>query len=420
LDEPHFRVGQSMRLYLTLAWRNVWRNRRRTVIVMLAMGLGLGLLIFYDGFIEGAGQAIFGNAVRLQGGNILIHAPGYREKHQRLPMLPLTDADAAVKAALAQPNVTSASRRINTGGIASNREGTFSVSITGIEPERESSTSLISQHIVDGRFLRGDDRDSVLIGQGLAEEMHVGVGDRITLTGQGTHEQMRRRTMIVVGIYSIGLTAVEKQTLYISLAEAQGLFRLRNQATEVIVVLERVGQEARIVSALRATLPEYEVDSWEVYNPEIQQTLELDKTFMDVFGLIMLFIAGIGILNILLMAVYERTREIGLLGALGLRPRQIMLVFLSEGVMLGMLGAFLGMGIGSVFIGMLAKYGMDYTQFAEMSEVTALIGQRAYATFAPGLMARRGIMVFITAALAAWYPAREASKREPAEALHHV
>ena len=178
-----------MKLYLTLAWRNVWRNRRRTLIVMLAMGLGLGLLIFYDGFIEGAAQAIFGNAVRLQGGNIQIHAPGYREKYQRMPLLPLANADMVIQSALAQPGVSSASRRINTGGIASNHEGTFSISITGIEPEMEASYSLIADNISAGRFLRGDDLDSVLIGKGLAEEMDVGVGDSPTTlisTDQGS------------------------------------------------------------------------------------------------------------------------------------------------------------------------------------------------------------------------------------------
>ena len=409
-----------MKLYLVLAWRNVWRNRRRTLIVMLAMGLGLGLLIFYDGFIEGAGQAIFGNAVRLQGGNIQIHAPGYREKYQRMPLLPLTNADEVIQSALAQPGVTSASKRINTGGMTANREGSFSISITGIEPEVEASYSLIAENISAGRFLRDDDLDYVLIGKGLAEEMSVNVGDRITVTGRGAHEQMRRRTMTVVGIYSIGLIAIEKQTVYISLKEAQGLFHLRDQATEVIVALENMGEEEKILPVLQAALPEYEVDSWVVYNPEIKQTMDLVKSFMEIFGVIMLFIAGIGILNILLMAVFERTREIGLLGAMGLRPRQIMLLFLSEGIMLGMLGALSGLCVGLVMIALFAKYGLDYSQFAEMTEVTALMGQRAYATLAPEMMVRRAIMVFITAVLAAWYPAREASKREPAEALHHV
>ncbi|MBI3162804.1 MAG: ABC transporter permease [Chloroflexi bacterium] len=409
-----------MKLYLTLAWRNVWRNRRRTLIVMLAMGLGLGLLIFYDGFIEGAGQAIFGNAVRLQGGNIQIHAPGYRKKYQRMPLLPMANADEVIQTALAQPGVISASRRINTGGMASNREGQFSISITGIEPDVEGSYGLIAENISAGRFLRYDDLDYVLIGEGLAEEMNVWVGDRIIITGRGAHEQMRRRTMTIVGVYSIGLTVIEKQTVYISLKEAQGLFHLRDQSTEVIVALGKVGMEDALAPILQAALPEYEVDSWVVYNPEIKQTMDLDKAFMEIFGIIMLFIAGIGILNILLMSVFERTREIGLLGALGVRPRQIMLLFFSEGVILGMLGAIAGMIVGLLMIAYFATYGMDYSQFAEMTEVTALIGQRAYATLAPSMMIRRAIMVFIMAVLAAWYPARVASRREPAEALHHV
>ena len=140
-----------------LAWRNMWRNWRRTAIALVAIVLGLILLLFMDGLIQGSDQAIFGNAVRLYGGNVQIHAPGFREKANRLPLLPLDDADAVVDAARAQPQVRYAAQRINTGGMISSREGAYSVAITGIDPDVEALHSIQAENVVAGRFLLAED-----------------------------------------------------------------------------------------------------------------------------------------------------------------------------------------------------------------------------------------------------------------------
>ena len=127
----------QLQLYIRLAWRNVWRHRRRTIIVLLAIGLTMMMMMFYDGLIAGFDQAIYGNAVRVLGGNITVHATGYGAKPGQKPLLPLAADAAIIQAIAAQPNVLSASRRIETGGLASNRKGAFPISITGIEPEQE-------------------------------------------------------------------------------------------------------------------------------------------------------------------------------------------------------------------------------------------------------------------------------------------
>src|SRR5574342_778975 len=148
-----------MTLYLRLAWRNIWRHRRRTINIILAMSLSLGLMMWYDGLIDGFNEAIYGNAIRVLGGNIQIHAAGYREKIDSNPLIPLPDDDAALAAARAQPQVISATRRITTGGLLTNREGAFPVSIIGIEPEAEAPVSLIAEHIAEGRWLNEEDLD---------------------------------------------------------------------------------------------------------------------------------------------------------------------------------------------------------------------------------------------------------------------
>jgi ABC-type lipoprotein release transport system permease subunit len=410
-----------MLLYLRLAWRNVWRHRRRTLIIVLAMSLGLALMMFYDGLVGGFNQAIYGNAIKVLGGNIQVHAAGYRAAADQTPLLPLPDGEAVVKAALANPQVEAATQRINTGGLVSSREGAFAVSIIGIQPEQELPVNLAAQHVIAGRYLKTDDADVVFIGKGLADAMEVTVGDRITLVGRSTHQQMRQRTMTVVGIYDLGMPDIEKRTVYISLSEAQALYNMTlHSSTEVAIVLKQLGKEPAVIAALKPALPGYEIDSWETNFPELQSALGTKGGVMNIFSVIILGIAGIGILNLLLMAVYERTREIGLLGALGLRPRQISLLFILEGTMIGLVGVAAGIVLGLFINGVLKQVGLDYSAFSSVTSYMALAGGRIYPQWGVDKLPWRALTVAVISALAALIPAHEAAQREPAEALHYV
>ena len=406
---------------IKLAWRNMWRNWRRTVIAMVAIVLGLILLILMDGFIKGSDEAIYGNAVRLYGGNLQIHATGFRAKANRLPLLPVEDADQVVQIAMAHPEVMLASRRINTGGMINNRGESYPVTITGIEPSVEAPISLIAENITVGRFLQDDDEDMIVIGKGLADALEVGEGDRITLTGKRKNESMRQRTMTVAGVFDLGLREAEKGMVFISLTEAQSLFNLRDQETEVTISTYAVGNENVVIGDLQADLQDYEVDSWETLKPEIRQTMDVKSQFTTIFGLIVVMIACIGILNLMLMAVYERTREMGVLAALGMKGRQIMGLFLLEGAMIGVIGAAAGCILGwLVLLAINQAGGIDLSVAAEMGEITALMGDHIYASTNLLDILRFGFMVAFMAALASLIPAWQASRKEPAETLHHV
>jgi putative ABC transport system permease protein len=409
-----------MALYLRLAWRNMWRHRRRTIIIVAAMGFGLSLMMMYDGLVDGFNQAIYGNAIKVLGGNIQVHAEGYGNSPGQKPLLALPDDAEVLEGVRAQPGVVVAARRINTGGLASSREGAFAVGITAIEPEIEQAVNLVAQNVVSGRPLAADDGDSILIGRGLAEAMGVDVGDRITLTGRATHDQMRRRTMTVVGIYDLGIPDIEKLTVYLSLAEAQTLYDLPGQSTEVAVFLDRIGGEDQLVTQLQASLPGYEIQSFEDSYPELQYAIASKGQVMDIFSVIILGIAGIGILNLLLMAVYERTREIGVLGALGLKPRQISLLFILEGTLIGLVGVAVGILLGLAFNGMMRSVGLDFTAFSGMASYTALITDKIYPSWGVGRLLSRALTVAVIASLAAVIPAHEAAQRDPADALHYV
>jgi putative ABC transport system permease protein len=409
-----------MAVLLKIAWRNVWRQRRRTFLIAGAMGVIMALLVLFDGVIVGFEQAIYGNAIQLMGGNIQVHALGYSEEASRTPLLPLPNPDVVIQAAESNPNVVSATERLNTGGMVTNREGAFAVTIVGMQTEKEAKISPIAKNIKAGRFLTANDGDMVVIGQGLATAMDIGVGDHITMVGNVKHEQTRQRTMEVVGIYDVGVPTVEKNTVYVSLGEAQTLFDMNGQVTEVVVSLKQIGQEAGVVSYINAKAPGYEVETWETSIPDLKSTMDMKTAVMNVFGIILLGVVAIGILNLLMMAVFERTREIGILGALGLKPRQITGMFLMEGTMIGVMGAVLGIILGLTFSGIFNIYGIDYTQFADLTEYTALISGKIYTQILPLKILQRALTVAIIAALASISPARQASRREPAEALHYV
>ena len=409
-----------MSLYLRLAWRNVWRQRRRTFLIAGAMGVIMALLVSYDGLLLGMDQSLYGSSIKMMSGNIQVHAAGFKDEVGSNPLLSLADPDGIVRAAEAHPEVAEATKRIVTSGMLTSREGAFSVTMVGLEPEKEAKSGIVAQNISAGRYLTPDDGDMILIGQALASVMEVEVGDRVTMVGNSTHEQTRQRSMTIVGIYDVGVDALEKGSIYMSLGEAQQLFGLEGQVTEVVVNLHQLGQEAGVVDMLNASQPGYEVETWDALSPELRQAVDMEKSMMVIFGFIMLGIAAIGIFNLLMMAVFERTREIGVLGAMGLKPRQITSLFLLEGILIGLAGAIVGAILGTAIVGLLSYYGIDYSAYVDMADFIALLDGRLYAVQVPLKVLQHGLTVIIIAALAAISPARQAAQREPAEALHYV
>jgi ABC-type lipoprotein release transport system permease subunit len=231
--------------------------------------------------------------------------------------------------------------------------------------------------------------------------------------------------MTIVGIYDLGIAELEKRMVYVSLLEAQTLFDLRDQATEIGVYLEEVGQEPPVVERLQTALPGYEVDAWDTLDPTTRELMAIEDQVMGVFGLVILSIAGIGILNLMLMAVFERTREIGILGAMGLKRWETMVLFLLEGVLIGLLGALVGCLLGGAIAAYFGRVGLDLmslygSDLSDISEFMGLLGGRLYFQIGIDVFVQRALTVAIIAALASLYPAWQASRREPAEALHYV
>ena len=409
-----------MRLYLRLAWRNIWRHKRRTIIIVVALAMCMWLMMFYDGLLAGFTDAIYGNAVKILGGNIQVHEAGYSENSYSNPIMPLTNDQQIAEYALTLPNVVGASRRIETDGLATSREGSFGVSIIGIEPELEAPLSVLSKNVVSGKYLHSDDGDLVFIGKGLADELDVQEGEKFTLIGRDAHNQMRKRTMTVGGIYDVNMPELEKWIVYMSLQEAQQLYDLNGKSTMVMVTLANIGKEKPVIAGITGQFPGTDIGSWQTKYPELTSAITTKSGAMNVFSFVIILIAGIGILNMLLMAVYERTREIGFLGAMGIRPSGINLLFLLEGALIGLVGIAAGILFGLLFNFLFRQVGMDFSQFSNVTTYAALISGRVYPSLGLEKIVGRVLVMLLVSIGAAFYPAWEASHREPAESLHYV
>ena len=274
----------------------------------------------------------------------------------------------------------------------------------------------------NGRFLTKEDGDAIVIGKSLAELLEVGVGDRVMVVGRRLNESMRQRPMTVVGIYSLGMADAERGTVFINLPVAQTLYNLREQETEVVVSLEKIGKEEEMIADLQAQLPDYEVDSWDTLSPEIRQTMQSKSAATSILGMLVVLIASIGILNLMLMAVYERTREMGVLAALGMKGRQISTLFLLEGTFIGLFSAVMGVIAGVLLVTAVAQTGIGLGDLTAQggADVFVLMGERMYPALSWPTTIGYAVLVTIISAVASFFPAWQASRKEPADALHHI
>jgi ABC-type lipoprotein release transport system permease subunit len=280
--------------------------------------------------------------------------------------------------------------------------------------------SIQAESITQGRFLLTADRDAIVIGKGMADALQVRVGDTVNLVGRRKDEAMRQHTMTVVGIYNLGMPEIEKASVYMAIADAQTLYNLRGQATEAVIFLQKVGGEDSLMGTLQGDLPSYEVDTWQTLRPEIRQVLDTKLAVTNFFGIVVLMIAAIGIFNLMTMAVFERTREMGVLAALGMKGGQIMGLFLLEGAFIGVVGGALGCALGGLLTWSVGQVGIGFAGVSGMGEVGALMGDRIYPALSLSTLISRGVLVVLITSLASLYPAWQASRKEPAIALHHV
>jgi ABC-type lipoprotein release transport system permease subunit len=397
-----------------MAFRDLGRNRRRTFFSMLALAMGLALLITMASFINGEMNNAMDTTIRLQSGHLQLRAQNYDERKTSLKWEDLIEDPAQVVGQIStlEP-VVAASPRLFASGIVASRNQSAGVQIIGIDPNSVTNDPY-REGLVSGEFLTPDDREGLLVGRPLAEKMGLEAGDQINLTANTSNGDVSEQLFTIRGIYSTETRAFDTAIVFLPLQKAQAITGTENHASTIFVLLKDKDQTDAVINALQSS--KYKILSWTKMNEVIIQTENMANSYMVLFYLIVLGVTATVIINTLIMAVFERTREIGILSAIGMRGRRIMAMFLAESSLLAVGGILLGLVLGLLVVGYLERNGF-YVGNMAVGGGGFLIRDTVYAKFSLDDTITLSIMAFVITLLAGLYPARLAARMEPVEAL---
>jgi ABC-type lipoprotein release transport system permease subunit len=396
-----------------MAFRDLGRNRRRSFFSSLALALGLALLLLMAAFIHGEMSSAVNATIRLQSGHLQVRSKTYDESKNSLKWEDLVenpDQVAAQIAALAPVQV--ATPRLFASGIISVRNESAGVQIFGIDPA-SAANAPYRAGMVSGQFLTADDRQGVLIGQTLADKLGLKVGDPINLSVNTSNGDIAQQLFTVRGIYTTQTSGFDSATVFMPLAKAQTITQAENHASTIFILLKDAAQTDAVAAALQSS--QYQVLTWMKMDELILQTEDLANSYMVIFYLIVLGVTATVIVNTLIMAVFERTREIGILSAIGMKSRRIMAMFLAESSLLAVGGILMGLALGLLVVAYFTRYGF---YIGNMGITGILIGNTIYTDLTLKDAINLTLIAFIITLLAGLYPAVLAARMEPVDALH--
>ena len=396
-----------------MAFRDLGRNRRRTFFSALALGVGLALLLFMAGVLEWELQSSTDTTIKLVSGHLQVRASSYIEEKTSLKWQDLIENPESIAAKIATLSpVQVATPRLYATGIVSTGDETMGVRIIGIDPPSVANAPF-RDGLVSGAFLTADDREGILVGKTLADKLGLNTGDKTSLLINTSNGSVDQQAFIIRGIYSTNTPGYDQSTVFMPLAKAQAITQAGDHASAIFILLKDRQQTSAVVAAMPSN--SYTVKTFEQMNPLLVELDQYGNSFMIVLYLIVLGITATVIVNTLIMAVFERTREIGILSAIGMKGGRIMAMFFAESSLLALGGIALGLVLGVPLVNFVGKVGIP---IGDLGLTGFLIGDRLYTHLGINNTITLSITALIVTLLAALYPALLAARMEPVEALH--
>lgn len=400
---------------LKYGWRNLWRNTRRTCITLAAVSLSTAILIASYGLMDGLMQHAVSNATNLVVGEVQVHAQGYLADHSIYRAL--NEPDLILRSAK-QKNVAAAPRRYGYGLVA---VGTKSAGARfwGVEPALERTTFDLAQHLEEGRFLSETTQRGVVLGQKLARSLQAQIGSEIVVVVQAADGSLGNDLYTVTGILKAAGDSIDRNAALIRAADFVELFVSGERIHEVALNSRGMVSLERLTALLSTAAPEEEVKSWRQLMPEVSDMVNLFDAFIWIFGLIFLLAAGMGVMNTMLMATYERIREFGILKAIGATPWRIIRDVAAEALVLATLGTVLGTILGLAGSYYLQEVGLDLSIFAGTYSVGGVAFDPIWrATISAKMVFIPVVLMLIISLVASLYPAALAARLDPVRAIH--
>ncbi|MCG8606698.1 FtsX-like permease family protein, partial [bacterium] len=346
-----------MTKFLSLAWRNIWRNKRRTMITVSAIAFAILMVAITRSLQYGTYDIMESLAVRLYNGEVQMHEKGFHEE-QSLNLSLHEDTENWQKLIDAHPKLTIYSRRITSFGLVSSDSASAGALVVGIEPLSEQAITMFSRLVKKGEMLGAEDDHRVLIGSSLARNLQVDVGDSVAVLTQGYRNQLGADLYRVWGIVTVGHAELDRGIMIMPLHNAQELFSLQGRVTQVVFGMSdfRKAQEASKALAAGISNRDLEILSWEEMMPELKQIIVIDNVSGAIYLAFILIVVGMEILNATMMSVIERTHEFGILQSMGMKPRQITGLIFAESVLKILVALSVGFVISLGVVSLLTQY----------------------------------------------------------------
>jgi len=407
----------TLRISATLAWRNLWRNHRRTIIMIAAVSIGVWAMIFMTALMRGMVNEMVRDGIASLPGHVQVHHPDFRDDPGINKLLPQSDSAVTERFDAAGFDVWSG--RIKVPAVITSERDSRGVILFGIDPARERGMTFVADDIVEGRFLDGVDDTGVVIGSKLAETLETELGKRIVLMSQDPQNEIADRGFRVVGVFDAKLESYEETMVFAGKETAQKMLRVPNRINEVAVLggdYRNVGPLLREVKELAGT--GVEVLPWTELDAYLGSMLSVMDGFVLVWMIVVFLALSFGLVNTLVMAVFERVREIGLMLALGMRPSSILSQILVESLLLLAIGLLIG-NLGAWATVVPLRDGIDISAVAEGMEMFGAASVLYPQLELPDVLLAN-VVVLVLGFLASLSPAWRASRYEPIEAITKV
>lgn len=405
-------------MLITIAWRNLWRNHRRSLIMLTAIAIGLWGMIWMTALMRGMVDQMIDDAINTLSGHVQVHAPGYLDDPSIEHSIPAVEDNPQLQQLLDSTQVTAWSQRVRVPAVIRSERDVYGVTLIGIDPEREVGLSFIADSVNEGRYLETAADKQVLVGRKLLEQLETKPGRRIVLMSQDPDNNIAERGFRIAGVFDADLQATETGYVFAGIDTVRKMLRMGDVVSEISLL----GTDYRDVDGLAQqvqTVSDYgETKTWLQLDPYMASMLNVMDGFIFIwFGVIFLALS-FGLVNTLLMAVFERTREIGLIQALGMQPGSILFMVLVESLIMLLIGLSAGNLLSWLTI-LPIRDGIDISGVSEGLEWAGMSSTLSPSVLASDVLLANSIVLVLGVA-ASLLPAWRASRKVPVEAITRV
>ncbi len=399
----------------SVSWRNVWRSRIRSIVIIAAITLGVLAGIFSMGFSIGMIEQRINTAIKTETSNIQLHHKNYISTNEMDYIIPDIQQ---LKNKIEQKNsVSAASSRLISQAMITSAETGSGVKLVGINPEDEEKVTNIHEKVIDGAYLEGIKRNPILIGQKLAEKLNVKIRSKVVVTLQQADGTMTTGAFRVAGIYKTSNTTYDELVAFVKFEDLSKITGIKEgSGHEIAVYLNENDMTNPVKEELKNEYPDLEVLSWGEILPDLGYMNDSMSSYMYIFIIIILAALLFGIINTMLMVILERVKELGMLMAIGMNKLRVFMMIVLETIFLSITGGILGVGLGVALTKYVGKVGFNMSQFSEGLE-TYGFESKIYTEIGVEEVIIVTGLVILTGFIASLYPAYRALKLKPAEAL---